>query len=70
MSLYTIEEWRSYQVANSDGLSKIIDLVKTYDPKDPAWITIASKEQLQDQWNAIEGNTVSYIVQDLNLPKS
>lgn len=59
---WTVEQWVSYQQALSsqDGFRAILDLVSTYDSKDPAWISIASYDQIKNQWDALPNDVVSF----------
>lgn len=52
---WSIDQWNSLQCSlqPEDALQNIIDLVSTFDSTDPAWITIASKELLKSQWEAL-----------------
>jgi hypothetical protein len=51
---WTIDQWKSYQqAAGDDAVDNIIKLVESYDRQDPAWITIATLEQIKAQWDAI-----------------
>ncbi|ANB14230.1 bifunctional urea carboxylase/allophanate hydrolase [Sugiyamaella lignohabitans] len=49
----TVDQWKSTQISSADPLKNILDLVAAYDPKDPAWITIASPEQIKSQWDSL-----------------
>lgn len=61
---WTVEQWVSYQQALSsqDGFKAIVDLVSTYDSNDPAWISIASYDQIKNQWDALPNDKVRITV--------
>ncbi|CAN6632044.1 urea amidolyase [Trichomonascus vanleenenianus] len=58
MSKWTIEQWRSHQLAasRSEAFQSIVDLVESFDSKDPAWISIASFDLLKNQWDALSSD--------------
>jgi hypothetical protein len=64
---WSIDQWNSLQCSlqPEDALQNIIDLVSTFDSNDPAWITIASKELLKSQWEALptDGKVSIYVRQ-------
>lgn len=55
----SIEEWRSLQSDTDRAYENIVSLVASIDPADPAWITIASEDQLQKQWTDLHALVVS-----------
>ncbi|KAK9246811.1 amidase signature domain-containing protein [Lipomyces tetrasporus] len=52
---WTISQWREAQVASTqeEAIKRVIDLVAYFDKSDPAWITIATPEQINAQFDTL-----------------
>ncbi|KAJ8100318.1 amidase signature domain-containing protein [Lipomyces tetrasporus] len=52
---WTISQWRETQVActQEEAIKRVIDLVAYFDKSDPAWITIATPEQINAQFDTL-----------------
>ncbi|KAK9474873.1 uncharacterized protein V1510DRAFT_428218 [Dipodascopsis tothii] len=53
---WTLPQWRSAQLASSpdEGLARVQALVASFEDSDPAWITIATADQIKSQWDALQ----------------
>ncbi|KAK9376666.1 uncharacterized protein V1513DRAFT_375426 [Lipomyces chichibuensis] len=49
---WTISQWREAQIASTseEAVKRVLDLVSSFDKSDPAWITIATPEQITAQF--------------------
>ncbi|XP_044742466.1 urea amidolyase-like [Chrysoperla carnea] len=53
---WTVTTWKKNQLAatNEEGLQRILHLIETQKKDDPAWITIASDDDIKSQWNVLQ----------------
>lgn len=57
MKGWTIDQWRSTQLASTpdEALNRLIELVKGIDNTNPRYISIASPDQIREQWDVLSG---------------
>lgn len=53
---WTLAEWQDAYANNTFQLDELYELVKSFDQNDPAWIQIATAEQLKPQIEALKQN--------------
>lgn len=53
---WSISQWTQFtsSAESSAILQSLLDLVGSFSSKDPAWISIASHDQIQSQWESIQ----------------